>query len=133
MNIKANIIAVVVAVALIGGSYALIQAGKAVNDSQVVGSAENVSIVDGVQIVEIQARGGYWPRKSVARAGIPTVIRFNTTGTFDCSSSVRIPSLDISKILPQSGATDIDIGTHATSTLQGTCGMGMYPFEVSFR
>jgi sulfite exporter TauE/SafE len=96
-------------------------------------SGDNVTIVDGVQIVEIQARGGYWPRKTVAQAGIPTVIRFNTTGTFDCSSSVRIPSLGISKILPQSGATDIEIGTQATSTLQGTCGMGMYPFEVSFR
>lgn len=103
------------------------------SDSRSLGSAENVRVVDGLQIVEIQARGGYWPRKTVAQAGIPTVIRFNTAGTFDCSSSIRIPSLDVSQILPQSGATDITIGSQATSTLQGTCGMGMYPFEISFR
>ena len=103
------------------------------SDSRASGSADNVSIVDGVQVIEIQARGGYSPRKSVAQAGIPTVIRFNTAGTFDCSASVRIPSLDVSRVLPQSGATDIEIGVQATSTLEGTCGMGMYPFEIDFK
>jgi plastocyanin domain-containing protein len=92
----------------------------------------NVTITDGKQIIEISARGGYQPEKSIAQAGIPTIIRFKTNGTFDCSSSVRIPSLDISKALPQTGTTDIDIGTHDIGTLQGTCGMGMYPFEVAF-
>jgi plastocyanin domain-containing protein len=93
----------------------------------------NVSVVDGKQIIEITAKGGYQPRKSVAKAGIPTVIRFNTSGTFDCSSSIRIPSLGISKILPQTGSTDIDIGSPTVATLKGTCGMGMYPFEVDFQ
>jgi plastocyanin domain-containing protein len=96
-------------------------------------NANNVSIVDGKQIIEINARGGYQPRKSIAKAGIPTVIRFNTRGTFDCSSSVRIPSLGISKSLPQTGLTDIDIGSGKLGTLQGSCGMGMYPFEIDFR
>jgi uncharacterized protein len=103
------------------------------SDSHVSGSAGNVSIVDGVQVIEIWARGGYSPRKSVAQAGIPTVIRFNTSGTFDCSSSIRIPSLNVSEILPQSGATDIQIGAQSASILEGTCGMGMYPFEISFK
>lgn len=94
---------------------------------------QNVSIVDGKQIIEIKAKGGYQPRKSVAKAGIPTILRFDTNGTFDCSSSVRIPSMDISKSLPLSGTTDIDIGSQKVATLQGTCGMGMYPFEVDFQ
>lgn len=95
--------------------------------------ANNVSIVDGVQIIQIKAKGGYLPRESVAKAGIPTILRFSTNGTFDCSSSVRIPSMNIFKSLPQSGTTDIDLGTQAVGTLEGTCGMGMYPFGVEFK
>lgn len=119
---------IVTAVVLIGGAYLLTN-----NNVQHVADVNNVTIVDGKQIVEINAKGGYQPRKSVAKAGIPTVIRFNTRGTFDCSSSVRIPSLNISKILPQSGSTDIDIGSPQLSNLQGSCGMGMYPFEIDFQ
>ncbi len=93
----------------------------------------NVSIVDGVQIVDIKVKGGYLPRKSIAKAGIPTIIRFNTSSTFDCSAFIRIPSLNVSRSLPQSGSTEINIGTPTTTDLQGSCGMGMYPFDVDFR
>ena len=124
---KSTIISIVIASVFIGGSFLLSKGG-----SKEVVNANNVNIVDGVQIVEINAKGGFSPEKSVAKAGVPTIIRFNTEGTFDCSSSVRIPSMDISETLPQSGITDIDIGT-PIATLQGTCGMGMYPFEVTFQ
>jgi len=93
----------------------------------------NVSIVDGKQIIEIKAKGGYTPRESTAKAGIPTILRFNTNGTFDCSSSVLIPSMNISKLLQNSGTTDIDLGNPKLGTLQGMCGMGMYPFQINFQ
>ena len=93
----------------------------------------NVSMVDGKQIIEITAKGGYQPSASTAKAGIPTVIRFNTHGTFDCSASVRIPRMNISEMLPSSGAKDIDIGSPQAGTLEGTCGMGMYPFKIDFQ
>jgi plastocyanin domain-containing protein len=127
---KSIIISMVVAVLLIGVVGALSWGGSSPDD---IVPANNVSIVDGKQIVEIRAKGGYQPRKSVAQAGIPTIIRFNTSGTFDCSSSVRIPNMNISKALPQSGSTDIDIGTATLGTLKGSCGMGMYPFEIEFQ
>ncbi len=95
-------------------------------------NANNVTIVDGKQIVELTAKGGYVPRVSKAKAGMPTILRINTKGTFDCSSSVRIPSMNISKNLPQSGVTDIDLGSPVLGTLAGTCSMGMYPFEIIF-
>ena len=95
-------------------------------------NVNNVSIVDGKQIVEIKAKGGYHPVHSVAKSGIPTILRLDTNGTFDCSSSVRIPSMNISKNLPMSGTTDIDIGIQKVGTFQGTCGMGMYPFDIKF-
>jgi len=127
---KATIISIIVAVVLIGGAFAFTRGGSFPSDTA---PANNVTVVDGKQIIEIRAKGGYQPRKSVAKAGIPTVIRFNTNGTFDCSSSVRIPSMNISKSLPQSGSIDIDIGIQKVATLKGTCGMGMYPFEVEFQ
>ena len=127
---KAIVIAVLIATALIGGALMLANTkGGAVP----VVNKNNVTIVDGKQIIEIRAKGGYLPEKSVAKAGIPTVLRFDTRGTFDCSSSVRIPSMDISKMLPQTGTTDIDIGIQTAGTFNGTCGMGMYPFEVDFQ
>lgn len=94
-------------------------------------SGNNVSMTDGKQIVEIKAKGGYQPQMSQAKAGVPTVLRFNTQGTFDCTATVRIPSLNISEALPSSGTTDIALGTLQPGTLQGTCGMGMYRFQVS--
>lgn len=93
----------------------------------------NVSVVNGVQIVEIGAKGGYRPRKSIAQAGIPTILRFKTSGTFDCSSALRIPSKNVSLFLPQSGETDIDIGTPEAGILDGLCSMGMYRFAVDFQ
>lgn len=125
---KSIIISIIIAIAIIGSAILLPTGG---NNNEIV-NANNVTIVEGKQIIEIKAKGGYQPNKSVAKAGMPTVIRFDTSGTFDCSSSVRIPSMNISKILPQSGTTDIDIGSPKVAILQGTCGMGMYQFEVNF-
>lgn len=35
-------------------------------------------------------------------------------------------------MLPNSGTTDIDLGFSQTDLFQGSCGMGMYPFEIDF-
>lgn len=129
---KVIIASIIIALSLVGGSYLLTQNSSSAGPSMTAG-VNNVTIVDGKQIVEINAKGGYQPRKSIAKEGIPTIIRFNTKGTFDCSSSVRIPSMNISKSLLQTGSTDIDIGSGQLGTLQGSCGMGMYPFEIEFK
>jgi len=104
-----------------------------INNSSKVNSLSNVIMENGVQIIELKVKGGYSPRQSVAQAGIPTVIRFETNATYDCSSSIRIPSLNISIYLPQTGSTDINIGVQSVGLFRGSCGMGMYPFEVDFR
>ncbi len=126
---KSIIFSVLVAIMLIVGACFITSKG----DDNAGPGGDNVSIVDGKQIIVINAKGGYQPRRSIAKAGLPTVIRFDTRGTFDCSSSVRIPSMKISKFLPQTGSTDIDIGSSTLGTLSGSCSMGMYPFEVEFR
>lgn len=95
-------------------------------------AVENVRITDGRQVIEIAAKGGYSPERTSAKAGIPTTVRFQTKGTFDCSSFVIVPSLNISKNLQATGDTDIDFGTPSVGTIKGSCAMGMYPFEIQF-
>jgi hypothetical protein len=41
--------------------------------------------------------------------------------------------MNISELLPNSGSKDIDLGTPKVGTLQGSCGMGMYPFQIDFQ
>ncbi len=52
----------------------------------------NVSVVGGKQIIQIDAKGGYAPRNTVAKANTPTTLNVKTSGTFDCSSAISIPS-----------------------------------------
>ncbi len=125
---KSTIISIVIAIIFIFGSILLVN-NK--GNEQIV-DYNNVTIVDGKQIIEINAKGGYLPRISQAKANIPTIIRFNTSNTFDCSASIRIPSVGVSKILPNTGSTDIDIGIQKEGKFRGSCGMGMYPFEIGF-
>ncbi len=127
---KETILSIIVAGALIGGVIVM-TGGNQEKGTEV--SINNVTVVDGKQIIEITAKGGYLPRKSIVSAGIPTVLRINTKGTFDCSSSVRIPSMDISQNLTPSGVTDIDLGTLSKGIIDGTCSMGMYPFEIEVK
>lgn len=94
---------------------------------------ENVEIKNGIQYVTIDAKAGYSPKISNAKAGIPTKLVMNTTGTFDCSAALVIKSINYQKILPQNGETEIDVGTWKTGeTMQGICSMGMYSFQVKF-
>ena len=96
-------------------------------------TAQNVEIKNGVQYITIDAKGGYFPKVSSAKAGIPTKLIIKTNGTYDCSASLAIHSINYQKILPQTGETEIDLGTPKVGEpLQGVCGMGMYSFQVNF-
>src|SRR3989344_8016301 len=116
---KFTITCSIIAISLIIGAVVVTR-----NDNGGSGEGNNVSIVDGKQIIDLTARGGYSPRQSTAKAGIPTILKVKTGGTFDCSSAIRIPSMNISRNLPASGNTEIDLGSPQVSLLQGTCGMG---------
>lgn len=96
--------------------------------------SKNVYEESGKQIVEINAKGGYDPRYSVAQAETPTIIRVKTNSTFDCSSSLRIPSINYFKNLPPTGTTDIELPSQKPgSTLKALCSMGMYNFSIQFK
>lgn len=122
---------ILVLVLLMGGYLvrSLWSAGSDITSE--VPRGNNVSIVDGQQIITLSAKGGYLPGVSVAKAGIPTILRVETKGTFDCSSAIRIPSLKVAKNLPATGSTDLALGSLESGTIQGNCGMGMYPFQIN--
>ena len=131
---KPTSLALVIGAVIIGASLMFVatRGSGSQQAAEPTGPANNVAMVDGKQVIDISAKAGYSPLQSTAKAGIPTILRVSTKGTFDCSSAVRIPSLGISENLPQTGSTDIDLGSPKLGTLQGTCGMGMYPFEITF-
>lgn len=95
--------------------------------------AGSITMVDGVQVVEMSAKGGYSPSSVTLQAGVPTLIRMNSNGTYDCSAALQIPQIDYSVFLPASGVTEIEIPAQtAGTTIQGLCGMGMYGFKLIF-
>lgn len=102
------------------------------------GSSENSTgqaTVDtsGKQVITLTAKGGYSPKVITAESGKATLLNVKTDNTFDCSSGFTIPSLKISKNLPASGTTSIEIPSQpAGSEINGTCTMGMYNFKIKF-
>lgn len=130
---KTTAISIILVGVLIGGTILFANRGRQSASAITQGSVNNVSIVDGKQIIEISAKGGYSPRITMAKADIPTIIRMSTKGSFDCSSAVSIPSLGYRANLPPTGTTDIEVPAQKPgSTLQGLCTMGMYNFQIKF-
>ncbi|MEK7638941.1 MAG: cupredoxin domain-containing protein [Patescibacteria group bacterium] len=128
---KPTIIAIIISGALVLSAFILTQNKTAPANSPPV---DNVASEAGKQIVSISAKGGYFPRFSKAKADTPTTLRVETTGTFDCSSALTIPSLNYQKNLPPSGVMDIELQPQkAGTTLKGLCSMGMYEFEIAFQ
>ncbi|MDE2399977.1 MAG: cupredoxin domain-containing protein [Patescibacteria group bacterium] len=123
------IVATIVILAVVGFVFILGSSGGGSS----AGSVANIQIKDGIQYVTIAAGGGYSPKVSTAKAGIPTKLIVKTNGSYDCSSSLAIHSIGFQKILPQTGETEIDIGTPVAGVpLRGVCGMGMYSFLINF-
>jgi P-type Cu+ transporter len=120
----------IAAIALVG-SLIWISGSSApmANNSQTVAT----SIPAGNQVLTIAAKGGFSPQSSTLKAGQPTSIKFTTKNTFDCSSTIVIKSLGITKTLAANGETVVEIPAQkAGSVIKGTCSMGMYSFDITF-
>lgn len=127
---KLTIIAFAISAVLIGWALWLVSSKP---QPIVEGGAPSAVMVDGKQVIDIRAKGGYSPRVVEAKAGVPTVLRVNTQSTFDCSASLVIPKLSYQKFLQPSATEEILIpAEQAQGTLQGLCSMGMYSFQIKF-
>ena len=121
---------------VIGAGIILIGGSKKNNpdttNSQ-VDQVQNSEIKNGIQYITINAKGGYSPKVSTGKAGIPTKLIVKTNGTYDCSAALSIRSVGFQKILQKTGEEVIDLGTpQAGVPVRGVCGMGMYNFVVNF-
>ena len=127
---KNTIISIIVSIALIGGTLYFI-ADKPTSSGGVAAQSQNVEIRDGVQYVTITAKGGYSPRVTEIKGGLPTKLIVKTDGTYDCSASLVVRSVGFQKILQPTGEEIIDLGTPKSGDkVQGVCGMGMYNFQI---
>ena len=125
-------VSIIITLALVIG-IGIIFFGDSKSENNSTEAVQNSEIKDGIQYITINAKGGYSPKISAAKAGIPTKLIVKTDGTYDCSASLVIRSLGFQKILSQTGEEVIDIGIpEAGQPLQGVCGMGMYNFQIRF-
>ncbi len=128
---KNIIVSVTVSIILIGGAIYFTSENSTSSQTEDGAQSQNVDIKDGVQYVTIDAKGGYSPRKSEIKSGVPTKLIMKTNGTYDCSSSLSIHSIGFQKILQQTGEEIIDLGIPKSGEkIQGVCSMGMYSFQI---
>jgi uncharacterized protein len=89
------------------------------------------ALVDGVQVLKIDATsGGYSPSSVAAKAGVPTKVVFHTDNTASCIVYTVFPTLGGQVILPSSGDTEVDLGILAAGELPISCSMGMYTATI---
>lgn len=126
---KNIVISIIISALIIFGTFYVLSKKSA--DSLGMAPVENVTVIEGIQYVTIQARGGYSPKTSIIKAGMPTKLVVKTSNTYDCSVALSIPSLGIRKMLQQTGEEVIDLGSvESGKTINGTCSMGMYSFKI---
>jgi plastocyanin domain-containing protein len=128
-KIAAGICAVIVGLLIVSQVFMRGDNGSAQSDS-----TGPVVMENGIQVIAIAAKGGYSPQSIQAQSGVPTELRVTTNGTYDCSSTLVIPALGYDGNLKATGTEIITISAdQAQGTLDGTCGMGMYNFEIAFK
>ena len=115
--------------ALRGSSHTVQNYLKVLNANVSVPTSGLVADVnaEGKQEVSIKvANNGYSSSVQTLKVGVPVKLTLNTQSTQGCSRAFTIPTMNISKLLPESGETTIEFTPTKTGRLAYTCSMGMY-------
>jgi heme/copper-type cytochrome/quinol oxidase subunit 2 len=115
--------------ALRGSSHTVQNYLKVLNANVSVPTSGLVADVnaEGKQEVSIKvANNGYSSSVQTLKVGVPVKLTLNTQATQGCSRAFTIPTMNISKLLPESGETTIEFTPTKTGRLAYTCSMGMY-------
>lgn len=122
-------------IALSGSPYTIQNFYKAAtSDMKAFAKTGQVAgIQNGMQQATIYvSNNGYSSMVKKFRVGVPVELSLTTSQVGGCTRSFVIPSLTISKVLPETGTEVITFTPMQTGTLAYTCGMGMYTgsFEI---
>lgn len=80
--------------------------------------------------IDVQ-NNGYTPRNFSVKVNEPVNLKLVTQGTYSCASVFTIPVLNITKVLPPSGTTELTFTPTKTGLLSFACGMGMYTGTIN--
>ncbi|MDO8571471.1 MAG: sulfite exporter TauE/SafE family protein [bacterium] len=87
----------------------------------------SVFLKNGKQEVTIRVQSdGYVPSTDVLKKGVPVRLTLETDGTRGCSRAFTMASMNISKVLPETGAEIVEFTPTKAGRLAYACGMGMY-------
>ena len=81
-------------------------------------------------IINVQ-NNGYTPRNFSVKVNQPVNLKLSTQGTYSCASVFTIPSLNITKVLPPVGTSEVTFTPTKTGLLSFACGMGMYTGTIN--
>lgn len=92
-----------------------------------VDEAKTANVKGGVQEVTINvSTKGYYADSNTLKAGVPVRLKLVSSGAKGCVRAFTIPSLNISKIIPENGQEILEFTPEKKGTLAYTCNMGMY-------
>lgn len=125
------VVSVIITGVIIGGVFLLSGKDNNQNNTQ---STSVLGTSSGGQVIQVTANSrGYSPTMVTAKANTPTTLHITSSNAYGCERSFQILSLNTSKVLPENGTTDIDLGTQkAGTTITATCSMGMYRVVIKF-
>ncbi len=79
------------------------------------------------------SNSGYSPQRLYAKAGEQILLNIVTANTYSCARDFVIPSIDVEKLLPQTGSVPVTIPAQTAGTvMRFSCSMGMYAGEIVF-
>lgn len=119
-------------ISLLGSIYTIqnfVEAAKASSSSRpnTNGQVSGVTITEGVQQVNIDVySSGYKPNKITIKKGIKTRVNLRSHDVDSCAQAFSIPSLNIQKLLPQTGNAYVEFTPTKEGPLVFSCSMGMY-------
>ncbi len=114
------------------GSPATVQRAMAAVTGGTQAAAPAPALVDGVQVLRIDATsGGYSPASLSARAGVPTRLVLQTQDISSCIVFTVLPTLGVQTTLPQTGQRTVDLGVLRPGEIPISCSMGMYTATIT--
>jgi plastocyanin domain-containing protein len=130
---KSKLMIFFIVVAVLVGAIIWIKSSDKSKDNSANTQQNVLGSTSGGQIIEVKVSNGYSPTSITAKAGVPTTLRMVSSGASGCEKAFQILGLNVSKVLPTDGTTDIDLGSpKAGTTITGTCSMGMYRVVIKF-